>query len=185
RHFFRWLQEFQPSWYTAVPIMHAAITANAAQHADVLKRHSLRFIRSCSAPLPGSVLRDLERQFDVPVLEAYGMTEAAHQIACNPLPPGMRKPGSVGVPTGTDVAIFDELGRPLGPDCEGEIVIRGRNVISRYLGDTPANQESFTGGGVPPRGTGFVDRGGQLLLQRPTPDFLNPGRPPTPPTPTP
>src|SRR5262249_56355744 len=126
-------------------------------HADVLKRHSLRFIRSCSAALPGSVLRDLERQFDVPVLEAYGMTEAAHQIACNPLPPGMRKPGSVGVPTGTDVAIFDELGRPLGPDSEGEIVIRGGNVISCYVGDPSVNQQSFTGGRFRTGDVGSID----------------------------
>jgi acyl-CoA synthetase (AMP-forming)/AMP-acid ligase II len=77
RHFFQWLEEFRPSWYTAVPTMHAAIAASATQHHDVLKRHSLRFIRSCSAPLPGSVLRDLEQRFSVPVLEAYGMTEAA------------------------------------------------------------------------------------------------------------
>jgi acyl-CoA synthetase (AMP-forming)/AMP-acid ligase II len=70
RHFFRWLQEFQPSWYTAVPAMHAAIVAQAAQHADILKHHSLCFIRSCSAALPGLVLRDLEQRFSVPVLEA-------------------------------------------------------------------------------------------------------------------
>jgi acyl-CoA synthetase (AMP-forming)/AMP-acid ligase II len=125
RHFFQWLQEFQPSWYTAVPTMHAAIAARAAQRGEILKRHSLRFIRSCSAALPGLVLRDLEQRFGVPVLEAYGMTEAAHQIACNPLPPAIRKPGSVGVPTWTEIVILDELGRPLGPDCEGEIVIRG------------------------------------------------------------
>jgi acyl-CoA synthetase (AMP-forming)/AMP-acid ligase II len=115
RHFFQWLQEFQPSWYTAVPTMHTAIVARAAQHSD--KRHSLRFIRSCSAPLPGSVLRDLEQRFGVPVLEVYGMTEAAHQIACNPLPPAIRKPSSIGVPTGTEITILDELGRPLEPDC--------------------------------------------------------------------
>jgi acyl-CoA synthetase (AMP-forming)/AMP-acid ligase II len=78
RHFFEWLREFQPSWYTAVPTMHAAIVSRAAQHGDILKRHSLRFIRSCSAALPSSVLRDLEQRFGVPVLEAYGMTEATH-----------------------------------------------------------------------------------------------------------
>jgi acyl-CoA synthetase (AMP-forming)/AMP-acid ligase II len=86
RSFLQWLEEFKPTWYTAVPTIHAAVAARAEQHADIVKRHSLRLIRSCSAPLPTSVLRRLETQFRVPVLEAYGMTEAAHQIACNPLP---------------------------------------------------------------------------------------------------
>jgi oxalate---CoA ligase len=165
RHFFQWLEEFQPSWYTAVPTMHAAIAASAAQHEDILKRHSLRFIRSCSAALPGSVLRELEQRFGVPVLEAYGMTEAAHQIASNPLPPAIRKPGSVGVPTGTEIAIFDELGRPLGPDCEGEIVIRGGSVICSYLGDPSVNQQNFTGGWFRTGDVGSIDRDGYLFIK--------------------
>jgi acyl-CoA synthetase (AMP-forming)/AMP-acid ligase II/thioesterase domain-containing protein/acyl carrier protein len=175
RHFFRWLQEFQPSWYTAVPTMHAAIVARAAQQDDVLKRHSLRFIRSCSAPLPGSVLRDLEQWFGVPVLEAYGMTEAAHQIACNPLPPGIRKLGSVGVSTGTEIATFDELGQPLGPDCEGEIVIRGGNVISCYLGNAAANQQSFTGGWFRTGDVGSIDRDGYVFIKGRAKEFINRG----------
>ena len=175
RHFFQWLKEFQPSWYTAVPTMHAAIAASAVQHGDVLKRHSLRFIRSCSAPLPGSVLRDLEQWFGVPVLEAFGMTEAAHQIACNPLPPGIRKLGSVGVPTGTEIAIFDELGRPLGPDCEGEIVIRGGNVISSYMGDRSVNQQSFTAGWFRTGDIGSIDRDGYLFIKGRAKEFINRG----------
>jgi acyl-CoA synthetase (AMP-forming)/AMP-acid ligase II/thioesterase domain-containing protein len=175
RHFFRWLEEFQPSWYTAVPTMHSAIAASAARHDDTLKRHSLRFIRSCSAPLPGSVLRDLEQRFGVPVLEAYGMTEAAHQIACNPLPPGIRKLGSVGVPTGTEIAIFDGLCRPLGPDCEGEIVIRGGNVISCYVGDPSVNQQSFTGDWFRTGDVGSIDRDGYLFIKGRAKEFINRG----------
>jgi oxalate---CoA ligase len=175
RHFFQWLQEFQPSWYTSVPTMHAAIVTHAAQHGDIQKHHSLRFIRSCSAALPGSVLRDLEQQFAVPVLEAYGMTEAAHQIACNPLPPAVRKPGSVGVPTGTQIAIFDELGRPLGPDCEGEIVIRGVNVISCYAGNQSDNQQSFTGGWFRTGDVGLFDRDGYLFIKGRAKEFINRG----------
>ena len=175
RHFFQWLQEFQPSWYTAVPTTHAAIATSATQHDDVVKRHSLRFIRSCSAPLPGSVLRELEQRFRVPVLEAYGMTEAAHQIACNPLPPGIRKAGSVGVPTGTDIAIFDELGRPLGPDREGEIVIRGSNVISCYVGDPSGGQQNFTGGWFRTGDVGLIDRDGYLFIKGRGKEFINRG----------
>jgi acyl-CoA synthetase (AMP-forming)/AMP-acid ligase II/thioesterase domain-containing protein/acyl carrier protein len=175
RHFFQWLQEFQPSWYTAAPTVHAAVVERAAQHGDILKCHSLRFIRSCSAPLPGLVLRDLEQRFGVPVLEAYGMTEAAHQIACNPLPPAIRKPGSVGVPTGTEIAILDGQGRPLGPDCEGEIVIRGGSVISGYLGDPSLNLQSFTGGWLRTGDVGSIDRDGYLFIKGRAKEFINRG----------
>lgn len=175
RDFFQWLQEFRPSWYTAVPTMHAAIVARAEQHGDILNQHSLRFVRSCSAALPAVVLRDLEQQFGVPVLEAYGMTEAAHQIACNPLPPGICKPGSVGVSTGTEIAIHNELGQPLGPDCEGDIVIRGGNVISSYAGDPSIDQQSFAGGWLRTGDVGSIDRDGYLFIKGRVKEFINRG----------
>jgi acyl-CoA synthetase (AMP-forming)/AMP-acid ligase II len=175
RHFFRWLQEFKPTWYTAVPTVHAAIVARAAQHIDVLTCHSLRFIRSCSAPLPGLVLRELERCFGVPVLEAYGMTEAAHQIACNPLPPAIRKVGSVGIPTGTEIVVLDEQGRQLRPGSDGEIVIRGGNVISGYVNDPPASQQSFTGGWFHTGDIGLVDQDGYLFIKGRAKEFINRG----------
>ena len=175
RQFFQWLEEFQPSWYTAVPALHAAIVAQAAQHEDVLKRHSLRFIRSCSAALPRPVMRDLEQRFGVPVLEAYGMTEAAHQIACNPLPPAMRKPGSVGVVTGPEIAIFDAQSQPLGPDCEGEIVIRGSSVISSYVEDPSANEQSFTGDWLRTGDIGSIDHDGYVFIKGRIKEIINRG----------
>jgi acyl-CoA synthetase (AMP-forming)/AMP-acid ligase II/thioesterase domain-containing protein/acyl carrier protein len=175
RDFFQWLEEFQPSWYTAVPTMHAAIVASTAQHDHVLKRHSLRFIRSCSAPLPSLVLRELEQRFGVPAVEAYGMTEAAHQIACNPLPPGIRKLGSVGVPAGTEIAIFDEVCRPLRKDCEGEIVIRGGSVISCYVGGPAFNQQSFTDGWFHTGDIGSIDHDGYLFIKGRAKEFINRG----------
>jgi acyl-CoA synthetase (AMP-forming)/AMP-acid ligase II/thioesterase domain-containing protein/aryl carrier-like protein len=175
RRFLQWLQEFQRSWFMAVPAMHAAIVAHAAQSGIISKCHSLRFIRSCSAPLPSVIMRNLEQQFGVPVLEAYGMTEAAHQITCNPLPPATRKPGSVGVPTGTEVAIFDELGQSLGPDCEGEIVIRGGNVISCYVGDPSVDQQGFTGGWFRTGDCGSMDRDGYLFIKGRVKEFINRG----------
>jgi oxalate---CoA ligase len=173
RWFFQWLQEFQPTWFTASPTMHAAIVVRAAQHEDILQRHSLRFIRSCSAALPGPVLRDLERRFGIPVLEAYGMTEAAHQIACNPLPPAIRKPGSAGVAAGAEIAIFDEQGRPLGPDCEGEIVIRGGSVISCYVGNPAANEQSFTGDWFRTGDIGSIDRDGYVFIKGRVKEIIN------------
>jgi acyl-CoA synthetase (AMP-forming)/AMP-acid ligase II/thioesterase domain-containing protein/acyl carrier protein len=175
RQFFQWLTEFQPSWFTAVPTMHAAIVAHAAERGFGGQSHSLRLIRSCSAPLPRELLCEVERWFGVPVVEAYGMTEAAHQITSNPLPPDVRKPGSVGVSTGTEIAIFDELGQPLGPDCVGEIVIRGRNVISHYLGDSSADRECFKLGWFYTGDRGLIDRDGYLFLKGRGSEFINRG----------
>ncbi len=132
-HFFQWVDEFHPTWYTAVPAMHQEVLAHAAANRETIARHRLRFIRSSSAPLPPKVMADVERLFNTPVIEAYGMTEASHQIASNPLPPGRRKMGSVGLPAGPEVAILDESGRPLPRGEAGEIAIRGANVSDSIL----------------------------------------------------
>jgi len=175
RHFFQWMAEFQPSWYTAVPTMHATILAHAPQHRHVLKRSSLRFIRSCSAALPAPVMREMERQFEVPVVEAYGMTEAAHQIASNPLPPAIRKPGSVGIATGTEIAIVDEQGRALGPDVEGDIVVRGGSVIAGYIDNPSANEHNFTSGWFRTGDIGSIDRDGYLFIKGRVKEIINRG----------
>ena len=108
--FYHWLDEVKPTWYTAVPTMHQAILARADRHHDVLARSRLRFVRSSSASLPPQVMAHLEQTFRAPVVEAYGMTEAAHQMASNPLPPRPRKPGTVGVAAGPEIAIMNEQG---------------------------------------------------------------------------
>ena len=90
--FFSWLDEVKPTWYTGVPTMHQAILLRAPGNQESVKNHRLRFIRSSSSALPPTVIAELERVFGVPVIEAYGMTEAAHQMASNPLN-GARKPG--------------------------------------------------------------------------------------------
>ena len=81
--------------------MHQAILARAARNPEALEAAKLRFIRSSSASLPPQVMAELEAAFGCPVIESYGMTEAAHQMASNRLPPGLRKPGSVGVAGGS------------------------------------------------------------------------------------
>src|SRR5512138_2712917 len=121
--FFAWLDEVKPTWYTAVPTMHQALLARADRNPEVLGRARLRFVRSSSASLPPQVMAELERTFRAPVIEAYGMTEAAHQMASNPLPPLARKAGSVGVAAGPEVAIMDERGTLLAPGDTGEVVI--------------------------------------------------------------
>src|SRR5262249_26768689 len=108
--FFGWLDEVKPTWYTAVPTMHQALLARAERNKEIAARAQLRRIRSSSASLPPQVMQALEETFHCPVIESYGMTEASHQMASNPLPPRPRKPGSVGVAAGPEVAIMDEGG---------------------------------------------------------------------------
>ena len=142
--FFGWLDDIRPTWYTAVPTMHQAILARAARNREVLDRVKLRFVRSSSASLPPQVMAELEQTFGAPVIESYGMTEAAHQMASNPLPPLARKPGSVGRAAGPRIAIAHEQEDALlGPGSTGEVVISGPNVTPGYQANPEANARSF------------------------------------------
>jgi acyl-CoA synthetase (AMP-forming)/AMP-acid ligase II len=140
---YAWLIDAKSSWYTAVPTMHQAIVARAARNRDAVKAIKLRFARSSSSSLPPQVMADIESTFGCPVVEAYGMTEAAHQMTCNPIASGSQKPGSVGVPAGPDVAIMTSDGVSTTAETLGEIVIRGENVTSGYLANDTANSEAF------------------------------------------
>ena len=111
--FFAWMAEFRPTWSTAVPALYQAILEHVALHREIIAGSSLRLLRSSSAALPPSLHAALERAFGVPVLGAYGTTETSSQIACNPLPPHVRKVGSVGVAAGPEVAIMDAEGARL------------------------------------------------------------------------
>jgi acyl-CoA synthetase (AMP-forming)/AMP-acid ligase II len=140
--FFGWMKDAQPTWYTAVPTMHQAILSRAARNSDVIDAVPLRFIRSSSASLPAQVMLELARTFKAPVIEAYGMTEATHQMASNPLPPRAQKPGSVGLAAGPKVRIAHEVENRL-IDGTGEIVISGDNVTPGYESNPDANAKSF------------------------------------------
>lgn len=173
--FFEWLDAFRPTWYTAVPTMHQAILARAEANADVIGRCPLRFIRSCSSALPPTVAAGLEAAFGAPVIEAYGMTEAAHQMASNPLPPGARKPGSVGLPTGPEVAILDDAGQVLKAGQPGEVAIKGENVMRGYERNPEANARAFTGGWFRTGDQGYLDPGGYLHLTGRLKEIINRG----------
>jgi acyl-CoA synthetase (AMP-forming)/AMP-acid ligase II/thioesterase domain-containing protein len=173
--FFEWLDELGPSWYTAVPTMHAAVLARAADHPETLARHGLRFVRSSSAALPGTVLAGLESTFGVPVVEAYGMTEAAHQMASNPLPPGARKAGSVGRAAGPEVAVLDADGRVLGAGEVGEVAVRGPNVFAGYEANPEANAAAFTDGWFRTGDEGSLDGEGYLTLRGRLKEIINRG----------
>ena len=165
-------QKYGVSWFTAVPSMHQALMARSANQAPAIP-DSLRFIRSCSSPLTADVMLSMEDRFGVPVLEAYGMTEAAHQMTSNPLPPGNRRPGSVGPGTGVDVAIMDETGRLLSEGDRGEVVIRGRNVIDGYEDNPQANADSFTDGWFRTGDEGTLDGRGYLTLTGRLKELIN------------
>ncbi len=140
--FFGWVEEAEPTWYTAVPTMHQAILSRAARNAGTVAAHPLRFIRSSSASLPPQVFASLAETFGAPVIESYGMTEAAHQMCSNPLPPAAQKPGSVGIAAGPEVRTAHEAEARL-VDGTGEIVISGPNVTPGYESNDKANAENF------------------------------------------
>ncbi|MGH7831557.1 MAG: AMP-binding protein, partial [Candidatus Binatia bacterium] len=170
-----YLEEFRPTWYTAVPTMHQAIVARFKEDGEALARSSLRFIRSSSAPLPPKVMADLEDLFQVPVVEAYGMTEASHQIASNPLPPHERKAGSVGLPTGTRVGIMDESGKLLPRGEAGEIVLRGANLTRGYENDGGASGTAFLRGWLRTGDLGHFDKDGYLFITGRIKEIINRG----------
>ena len=173
--FFAWIDEARPTWYTAVPTMHQAILARADRNRDAIARNPLRFLRSSSASLPPQVMTALEETFGAPVIEAYGMTEAAHQMAANPLPPRPRKAGSVGIAAGPEVAVMDEAGNLLPPEVTGEVVIRGPNVTLGYQNHPSASASAFTRGWFRTGDQGVLDHEGYLRLTGRLKEIINRG----------
>jgi len=168
-----WLDECRPTWYTAVPTMHMAALEQA--RASGVRPHGLRFVRSSSAALPVLVADALEDLFTAPVLEAYGMTEAAHQMAANPLPPDQRKLGSVGRAAGPEIAVLDESGDRLAAGEIGEVAVRGPSVFAGYERNPEANLSSFTDGWFRTGDQGFLDEDGYLFLRGRLKEIINRG----------
>jgi acyl-CoA synthetase (AMP-forming)/AMP-acid ligase II len=160
--FWRMVREYGVTWYSGVPTMHKMILARTREQPS--DSRSLRFIRSCSAPFSAETIHKMEEIFGVPFVEAYGMTEAAHQMTSNPLPPRGRKPGSVGVGTGIRISIMDALGNHLGTGQRGEVVIQGANVFRGYENNPEANARSFVSGWFRTGDQGFLDEDCYLHL---------------------
>ncbi len=167
--FWRTVRDHHVTWYSAVPTIHQLILARKGGESD------LRFVRSCSAALAPDVMAQMEQYFGVPVLEAYGMTEASHQMASNPLPPAARKPGSVGPGTGVCISIRDESGAALPTGALGEVCIAGPNVIREYENNPEATAKSFFGEWFRTGDQGRLDEDGYLVLTGRLKELINRG----------
>ena len=161
------------TWYSAVPTIHKILLDRA--DADGAPAESFRFIRSCSAPLSPGLIEGLESRFGAPVVEAYGMTEASHQMSSNPLPPGQRRPGSVGVGTGVQVSVRDEAGAEVRPGCRGEVCVRGPNVMGGYVNNPEANATAFWEGWFRTGDQGTLSEDGYLTLTGRLKELINRG----------
>lgn len=159
------------TWYSAVPTIHQLMLMRRRPSDD----HGLRFVRSCSAALSPALMKELEDHFETPILEAYGMTEAAHQIASNPLPPGDRRPGSVGPGTGVRISIRDEHGQELPSGARGEVCIQGQSVIRAYENNPEATAEGFFGEWFRTGDLGVLEEDGYLRLVGRIKEMINRG----------
>ena len=173
--FFSLVDDLKPTWFSAVPTMHQAILSRAERNKTIIEDSRLKFIRSSSASLPVAVLKELEIVFKCPVVEAYGMTEAAHQMTSNPLPPLKRKPGTVGLPAGPVVEILTSDGEILGPNQIGEIAIKGANVTKGYQNNPKANNANFTNGWFRTGDQGQIDEEGFLTIKGRLKEIINRG----------
>ena len=173
--FFRLLETFAPTYYTAVPTMHQMVIDRAKRRSERLDCPGLRFIRSSSAALPAQVLVDLEGLFGVPVIEAYGMTEATHQMCTNPLPPGQRKIRSVGLPTGIELSVIDADANAVPVGQAGPIAIRGATVVRGYEANSEATRAAFIGDWFLTGDQGYLDEDGYLFLTGRLKELINRG----------
>jgi acyl-CoA synthetase (AMP-forming)/AMP-acid ligase II len=166
------IQQTGATWYTAVPTIHSLVLNKAAE-ATATPPHGLRFVRSCSAPLPAPEWRRYEDRIGVPLVEAYGMTEASHQMSSNPLPPHDRRPSSVGVATGIEIALLDDDWVEVPAGERGEVSVRGRSVVDGYLNNPEANEANFKDGWFRTGDVGTKTEDGYLTLVGRTKELIN------------
>jgi len=173
--FFEEMRTLRPTWYSAAASIHQAILARIDDYREIAREARLRFLRSGSGRLDPKVMSGLEEAFGAPMLERYGMSETGGTLTSNPMPPGLRKPGTVGTPMFNEVAIMDESGKLLGPNCDGEIVARGPSVFDGYLDNPEANAAAFVNGWFRTGDLGRFDDDGYLTLIGRTKDVINRG----------
>lgn len=173
--FFAWLDEYRPTWYAAPTAIQRSILARASIYKDVITRSRLRVIRCSSAPAGRELIAQMERLFRAPMLDSYGMTETSSTIVGEPFPPAPRKPGSVGIAVGCEVAAVDEHGELLAADRIGEIVVRGPSVVCVYEGEAGINRKSFLKGWLRTGDLGSIDTDGYVFLTGRIKELINRG----------
>jgi acyl-CoA synthetase (AMP-forming)/AMP-acid ligase II len=161
-NFWQWVHDHGATWFSAVPTIFSLLLSHREPTRDY--RALLRFARSASAPLPVAVLEEFEHRFGIPVIETYGISEAACQVTANPLPPLPHKPGSAGIPVGNELRVVDERGTPLHAGERGEVIVRGENVFSGYLDNPEADREALQDGWFHTGDLGYLDEDGYLFL---------------------
>jgi acyl-CoA synthetase (AMP-forming)/AMP-acid ligase II/thioesterase domain-containing protein/acyl carrier protein len=170
--FFDWLDEMAPTWYTAVPTIHQSVLARASSASHIIARRPLRFVRSCSSPLPEHVANELMSTFQCPVIEAYGMTEAAHQLATTPVGEA-RRAGSVGKASGLQLAVMGEHGQLLPANTVGEIVAKGHSLMRGYENNPHENTSAFLDGWFRTGDEGRLDADGYLYITGRIKELIN------------
>ncbi|MEA5553250.1 acyl--CoA ligase [Anabaena cylindrica UHCC 0172] len=173
--FWKLVETYKPTWYSAAPTMHQTILARAIRNQEIVKNNPFRFIRSSSASLAPVIIEQMEKTLNSPVLESYSMTEAAHLMSTNPLPPKIRKPGTVGYGFNVDVGIMDDEGNLLTQGSLGEVVVKGANVIDGYENNPDANATAFINGWFRTGDQGIIDADGYLHLTGRIKELINRG----------
>jgi acyl-CoA synthetase (AMP-forming)/AMP-acid ligase II len=173
--FWALMAERRITWINAVP---AIISRLATPDFDEVIPSRIRFIRSASAPLPIATSARFEENTGIPVVETYGMTEAASQITANPVA-GPRKPGSVGLPVGIEVRVVvgesaTAEPQPAEGGAIGEVEIRGPAVIAAYAGQNHRDRIDSQGW-LRTGDLGHFDEDGYLYLDSRTDDVINRG----------
>ncbi len=172
--FFHCLNKHVPTWYQGVPTMIQDLLDYIKLNDIDISENRLRFIRSVSSPLPAIIHKQCEQYFDTPVIEIYGMTETAGMITSNPLPPALRKIGSVGISHGTEIEIVDDSGNPVGATHRGEVVVKGDNLTQGYESDDD-NEAIFFGEWFRTGDEGYLDEDGYLFLTGRIKEMINRG----------
>lgn len=169
--FWGWVADHRVTWFSVVPtILSLLLSHSAPDHQQI---ETVRFARSASAPLPVAILEEFEERFAIPVIETYGISEAACQVTANPLPPSLHKPGSAGIPVGNQLRVVDEHENVLPSGSVGEVAIRGKNVFSSYLDNPDADREALKCGWFHTGDLGFLDEDGYLFLTGRKKELIN------------
>jgi acyl-CoA synthetase (AMP-forming)/AMP-acid ligase II/thioesterase domain-containing protein/acyl carrier protein len=172
--FFRLIATLAPTWYTGSYTFHHAICAAAPDHADAIAASRLRFVKTGSGHLDPRIVEALETLFRAPVISTYASTETSY-ICGTPLPPAVRKPGTVGVPVDGRIAIIGPDDRLLPAGERGEVVVESTGIFDGYENDDDANEKCFVNGWFRTGDEGIIDRDGYVMLTGRIKDIINRG----------